>query len=453
MTPRTVLVVDDESFVRDSLLALLEAEGCRTLGAATGHEALGILARERVDLVATDLQMPDGDGMELLEEVRATDPDLPVLVLTGVGTVPDAVRAMKAGAADFIQKPVDPDQFVHLVTRAIDRRRLLSEVRHLRHEVRDLRGPEEMVGDSPAMREIRAAIDRVAPSDATVLVTGESGTGKELVARAIHTRSPRAAAPFVRVNCAAIPEPLFESELFGHRRGAFTGATEDRTGRFAEATGGTLFLDEIGTLHAGLQAKLLRVLESGEYQVIGDSRTRLADVRVVAVTNEDLEARVEEGGFRSDLYYRLAIFPIRVPPLREHRGDIAALAGHFLARLGHREPLGEEALAALRGYGWPGNVRELRNIIERATLLAGEDRLDGALFRRILGPPTGDRAAVEDALGADLRIKPRTEALERTLIIEALAQTEGRKREAADLLGIDPRNLAYHLRKHGLGES
>jgi len=453
MSARTVLVVDDEEFVRDSLVALLEAEGFRVLAAGSGAEALALLARERVDAVATDLQMPSGDGLQLLSGALAADPDLPIVILTGVGTVPDAVAAMRAGAADFIQKPVEPAQFIHVVERAIERRDLVSEVRHLRHAVRDLRGPSEMVGESEAIRRVRAAIERVAPSDATVLVTGESGTGKELVARAIHARSARAAAPLVRLNCAAIPESLFESELFGHRRGAFTGATEDRAGRFAEASGGTLVLDEIGTLRPGLQAKLLRVLETGEVQVIGEARSRIVDVRVIAVTNEELAARVEEGAFRADLYYRLAIFPIEVPPLRERKEDIAPLSRHFLARAGRETELDAAGIATLRAYDWPGNVRELRNILERATILAGPDRIDADLLARVLGTAGArSRAAAVAPDPDDLRIRTRTEALERELIAQALARSSGRKREAAELLGIDPRNLAYHLRKHGLIE-
>jgi transcriptional regulator with GAF, ATPase, and Fis domain len=267
------------------------------------------------------------------------------------------------------------------------------------------------------------------------------------------------------MNCAAIPETLFESELFGHRRGAFTGAAEDRVGRFAEASGGTLVLDEIGTIRPGLQAKLLRVLESGEFQVVGESRSRVADVRVIAVTNEDLEARVREGAFRADLFYRLNIFPIRVPPLRERKEDIAPLARHFLARTGRGRAaagardaeISPETLEVLVGYDWPGNVRELRNVIERAGILAGAEKLSAALFRRILGPSSAPRAGAPPAPAATaeetLHIRTRVEALERDLIRQALAVSEGRKREAAEMLGIDPRNLAYYIRKHGLGDS
>lgn len=459
MTPRTVLIVDDEPFVRESLVALLEAEGFRTWTAADRAGALDVLGREPVDAVVSDLQMPGGDGVDVLEAAREVDPAIPVVLITGVGTVEDAVRAMKAGAVDFLRKPVEPEQFVHVVSRAIERRDLLSEVERLRNTVEDLRGPDEMVGASAAIGEVRDAIARVAPSDATVLVTGESGTGKNLVARAIHRASDRADGPLVAVNCAAIPESLFESELFGHRRGAFTGAAEDRAGRFAEAHGGTLVLDEIGTLRPALQAKLLGVLESGEYQVIGDARTRVADVRVIAVTNEDLPARVEEGAFRSDLYYRLAIFPIDVPPLRDRREDIAPLAAHFLRAWGRAETLDDAALGVLGGYDWPGNIRELRNILERSTLLAGPDPVDAERLRRLLGATatvaragaahaTPAESAADDA--ASLHIRERTEALERDLIRTALTRSGGRKKEAAELLGIDPRNLAYHLRKHGI---
>jgi DNA-binding NtrC family response regulator len=454
----TVLVVDDEEFVRESLVNLLECEGFRPVTAGGSAEALEVLRGETVSVVVTDLSMPEGDGIDLLTAIRRQASEVPVIVLTGVGTIGNAVTAMKEGAFDFIQKPFDPEQFVHLLKRAIEHTDLVTEVRYLRHAVRDLRGPTEMVGSSRALGELRALIAQVAASDVTVLVTGESGTGKDLVAAEIHRRSRRAERNMVRVNCAAVTESLFESEFFGHRRGAFTGAISDRPGRFAEAEGGTLVLDEIGTLRPEMQAKLLRVLETGDYQVVGESRTRVADVRVIAVTNEDLAARMASGAFRTDLFYRLNVFPIGVPPLRRRKEDIPELAEHFLRRASTSHQLatrGTPRLAAdaagvLLAYDWPGNVRELRNIMERAAILSG-DRAPGAeLFGKILGTQPAPGGAPADD---NLHLRTRLDALERRLLEEALARSRGRKREAASLLGIDPKNLSYYMKKHSLLEA
>jgi len=453
---RTVLIVDDEEFVRDSLVDLLRSDGYNPIAAGSVKEALRLVDVEPAIAIITDLKMPGGDGMELLQEVRRTRRDIPVIVLTGVGTIDDAVTAMKAGAYDFIQKPVNPDEFSLLVRRATEHQDLMREVSYLRAEVSALRAPSEMIGESEQIGEVRRLAAQVAPTDLTVLISGESGTGKELVAGEIHRRSQRAERNFVRVNCAAITEPLFESEFFGHRRGSFTGAISDRVGRFGEAEGGTLALDEIGVLKPEMQAKLLRVLETGEYQVVGESRTRWADVRIIAITNEDIAARVKEGSFRRDLYYRLNVFPIRVPPLRERRADIPDLAAYFLKRA--RLPLGRpadlegnpfdaDAGAVLLEYPWPGNVRELRNVMERASILAGERLPDAALFSRILGTPA---PSGEDE--NDLNIRRRIDGLERRLIVGALKRAGGRKRDAALLLGVDPKNLGYYLKKHGIAE-
>ena len=457
----TAMVVDDEVFVRDSLVDLLENEGYRTVSAGSASEALKVLAAEAVSVVITDLRMPSGDGLSLLAETKRRMPDVPVILLTGVGTVPDAVLAMKSGAYDFILKPVDPEQFVLLTRRAIEHHNLVSELKYLKSAVKDLRGSNEMVGESAALTLVQALVAQVAPTNATVLITGESGTGKELVAAEVHRQSARAERNFVSVNCAAIPENLFESEFFGHRRGAFTSATSDRLGRFAEAEGGTVTLDEIATLKPDMQAKLLRVLETGEYQVLGESRTRIADVRVIAITNEDLAARVREGVFRKDLYFRLNVFPIEVPPLRQRKEDIPRLADHFLLRargagrpmgqLGEAEALSKEACEVLCAYDWPGNVRELRNVMERASILSRNGVADAMTFRRILAqPPLSEVPGMSD--GEDLHIRRRVDALERRLIEEALARAKGKKREAAVLLGIDAKNIGYYLRKHGMAE-
>jgi DNA-binding NtrC family response regulator len=445
VSPPRILVVDDEDYVRRSLAEVLLAEGLEVLEASSAEEAAGVAAREDLDVVLTDLRLSSADGMWLLEQVRAQDPGLPVVLFTGAGSVADAVQAMKAGAFDFLVKPVDPGALVVLVRRASEHKALLAEVGHLRREVSQLRGPRVLVGSSPAMERVRTAVAQVAPTDATVLIAGETGTGKELVADAIHRASRRAAGPLVELNCAAVPGELFESELFGHRRGAFTGAVGDRRGRFAEAEGGTLVLDEVGTLTPAMQAKLLRVLETGGYQLVGESRTRQADVRVIAVTNEDIEQRVTAGSFRADLYYRLNVFPLELPPLRARKEDLPELARHLLAPI-RRAPgeLEADALGVLAAYDWPGNVRELRNVLERATILAGPDAPpDAELLARLLGadaPPAG----------APSGLRAQLDARERELVAEALTRTEGRRREAAELLGIDPRNLGYYLRKHGI---
>jgi len=453
---RVVLIVDDEDFVRESMVDLLQSEGYRPISAGSAREAMKLIDVEPVTAVITDLRMPGGDGLEVLREVKRIRRDLPVVVLTGVGTIDDAVSAMKAGAFDFIQKPVNPDEFSLLVRRATEHQQLVQEVSYLRAEVSALRASTDLIGESEGIQEVRRLVAQVAPSELTVLITGASGTGKELVAAEIHRQSTRAERNFVRVNCAAITDTLFESEFFGHRRGSFTGAISDRVGRFGEAEGGTLALDEIGVLKPEMQAKLLRVLETGEYQVVGESRTRVADVRVIAITNEALEERVKEGAFRSDLYYRLNVFPISVPPLRERPSDIILLAEYFLKRariaMNRPAPSGDKMLdsgteAMLLDYPWPGNVRELRNIMERASILAGDAAPDGGIFSRILGTP----AAMEED-DQDLNIRRRMDGLEKRLIATALKRAGGRKRDAALLLGVDPKNLGYYIRKHGLAE-
>lgn len=453
-----VLVVDDEDFVRESLVDLLESEGFATVSASSGSRALEALETVKVSVVVSDLRMPGMDGLVLLQAAKRQASELPVILLTGAGTIADAVQAMKAGAFDFIQKPVDPEQFVVLVRKAVEHRDLVSEVKYLRGAVEELRGPTDMIGGSRALSQVRALIAQVAPTDATVLVTGESGVGKELVAAEVHRSSARAKGVLVRVNCAAIPENLFESEFFGHRRGAFTSAISDRAGRFAEAEGGTLALDEIGTLRPDMQAKLLRVLETGEYQVVGESRLRVADVRILSSTNEDLPARVRDGAFRKDLYYRLNVFPIHVPPLRQRREDVPLIAEHFVALFRKRSGkasqtsqirLTKDATELLSAQEWPGNVRELKNVIERACILSSTDPIDASIFRGILASP----ALLETAAEANLHIRRRVDALERELISEALTRCGGKKREAAQLLGIDPKNFGYYLRKQGLSEA
>jgi len=453
----SVLVVDDERFVRESLAEVLEAEGFRVLAAEGARAAVRVLAEESVSAIVTDLKMPAGDGLALLAEAKSREVGVPILVITGHGTVADAVAAMKAGAFDFLQKPVDPDELVLLVRRAVEHHGLVAEVRMLRERMRE-REPGVLVGRSRALATVREGIAQVAGTDACVLIGGESGTGKEVAAAEIHRLSARSAKSLVRVDCAAVSEELFESELFGHKQGAFAGAASDRAGRFAEAEGGTLVLDEVGALKPSMQAKLLRVLESGEYQMLGDPRTRYATARVIATTNQDLAALVQEGTFRADLYYRLDRFPIEMPPLRAHMEDLPEIAEHLLARAQYKERAFEstsrpripaETLEVLASYAWPGNVRELRNVLERALIVAGKGPLAPDLFRGILESAAPSRPLAD---AEDLHLRRNLDAAEKEIVQRALARSAGKKKEAALMLGIDPRNLGYYLRKHKITE-
>ncbi len=423
-----VLVADDDPSFRALLRDILEGEGHTVVEARDGEEALRLARREAFALVLTDRRMPARDGIALLKALRAELPaPPPVVVLTGFGTIPEAVEAVHLGAADYLAKPLESP------------RALLAVVDRL---LAPEAPAEEIVTGDAGLREILALVDRVAPADVPVLVTGESGTGKELVARRIHARSPRAAGPFVAVNAAALPESLAESELFGHERGAFTGADRARAGRFEEANGGTLFLDEIGDLAAPLQAKLLRVLEDGRVRRLGSERDVTVDVRLVAATNRDLAREVEAGRFRRDLFFRLAVVPVALPPLRERRADIPLLARHFAVRLAarHRLPVPEltpEALDALEAHDWPGNVRELRNALERAVVVRGGQAIRGEDVRPAAA--SGTQVLTLDE-----------ETREREAALEALRLSGGNRDAAARRLGISVRTLYYRLRRWGL---
>jgi DNA-binding NtrC family response regulator len=442
-----VLVVEDEAYVRDSLVEILQARGYDVEGTPSVAEALARLARAPVDIVLTDLRMPDADGLELVRRVQASTAEVPVVVLTGHGTVASAVECLKAGASEYILKPADPEALDVALQKALAARALRREVRYLRGTVGETVAP---LGESPAWRRVLAMVEAAAPSEATVLLLGESGTGKELLARLLHRRSPRSSGPFVRVNCAAVPLEMWESEFFGHRKGSFTGATTDRDGRFQLAHGGTLLLDEVGAMPAAGQAKLLRVIQDGEFDRLGDEQPSRVDVRVVAATNSDLQGEVAEGRFRADLYHRLDVVRIAVPPLRERLEDIDLLARRFAdeiaARLGRTAPpLGPETLARFRAYSWPGNVRELRNVIERALILDPEGGLEALDL-----VPAGALAPPAPGREGDLNLRAALGRLEREMLLEALRTAGGVRKEAARRLGVDPRNLAYYLRKHGL---
>jgi len=446
-----VLVVEDEGYVRSSLGELLGQRGFDVDLSGSVADALASLARTPVDVVLTDLRMPGADGLDLVRKMQAAYPHVAVVVLTGQGTIASAVECIKAGASDYILKPADPDALEVGLERALRARALQREVEYLRG--REGTGDDLPVGVSPAWTEVMETVRSVAGSDATVLLLGESGTGKELVARLIHRQGRRSKGPYVRVNCAAIPLEMWESEFFGHRRGSFTGAVADREGRFLLAHRGTLFMDEIGDMPLQAQAKILRVLQDGEFDRVGDERPTRVDVRVVAATNSDIDALVADRRFRQDLFYRLNVVRIELPPLRDRKEDIPLLAGRFTrevsARLGRPAPgITREVLADLMAYSWPGNVRELRNVIERALILDPGPDLASLDLPPVAGLAATPAAAAPD--DDDLNIRSVVARREKEVVIEALRRSRGVRKEASRLLGIDQRNLAYYLRKHGI---
>jgi two-component system NtrC family response regulator len=446
-----LVIVDDDASQRDLLAGFFRDLGAEVREAAGGKEALELVERDVPEAVITDMRMPGMDGRALLAELRQRYPELPVLLATAYGTVQDAVACLKEGATDYLLKPLELDEVEHVVRRALEDRRLRREVAALRTRLGEIDAIPGIVTAGGAMNEVLSTISRVAPSGVSVLVTGESGTGKEMVARAIHAASPRAEGPFAAINGAALSPTLLESELFGHERGAFTGADRARAGRLEAASGGTLFLDEIGDLPADVQVKLLRVLQERSVERVGSTRSIPVDVRVVAATHRDLPGMVKEGTFREDLFYRLAVVIVELPPLRRRRADIPLLVDHFIAR--HRETIGSEARAFSREamdllvrYDYPGNVRELENVVQRALVLArGEivrtDDLPPALLASD-STESGTAAALESG-----SLPERVAALERQAIEEALELEGGNQSRAARRLGISERALRYKLAK------
>ena len=451
-SPAHILLVEDDRELRDQLTQALTGQGHHISSVGDLPGALETLHQQGFQLVITDLSMPGGSGLEVVAYVQEHWPHTPVMVVSGAGSLKDAVEAMRRGAFDFHEKPLNLEHFLHTVERALEKATLHKAFDYLRHEQPYIYRLENILAHSPAMLQVLEQVNRVAPTDITVLLTGETGTGKSLIAGAIHANSPRAGHTLVTVNCAALTETLLESELFGHEKGAFTGAHKYRTGRFEQAHGGSLFLDEVGDMSPATQAKVLRAIEDKEVQRVGGSRVIKVDVRIMAATNVDLERAVQEGRFRGDLFYRLNITPIYIPALRQRHEDLLPLAEMFLWRICHEskrplKPLSASARQALTSHTWPGNIRELRNVIERAVLFANGPEITPQDLG--LGGPALSQAAAAPAPGPGLPA-PQTldlEALEQWAILTALERSEWVQSRAAELLGISPRALSYKLDK------
>jgi DNA-binding NtrC family response regulator len=459
-----VCIIDDELSVRESLSDLLESMGLKARAFASADEFLTKSSSEVPSCLVLDIQLPGISGLDLQQQLRNGDTQIPIVFMTGYGDIPTSVRAMKAGAIEFLTKPFRDQDLLTAVNQAIERGRVIDRLKdtsedqlHPEDALRNEPSFSEIVGESAALHQVFREIELVAPSDATVIILGETGTGKELIARAVHQRSRRRDRPLVRVNCTSIPKELFESEFFGHSKGAFTGAIRDRAGRFEVAAGGTLFLDEVGEIPLALQSKLLRVLQEKSYERVGEERTRRADVRIVAATNRDLEKEVAAGRFRGDLYYRLNVFPLKIAPLRERRGDIPLLAAFFVnlaaKELGCSKPsLTPAGIEALQNYDWPGNIRELRNVIERAVISA----LGGALEFDLLGngpDPTLCKRADFNQAEPEYLTEQEIRRRERANVFAVLQKTSWRIKGpngAAELLGVNPSTLISRIEKMGL---
>ena len=448
MTEQTrVLVVDDDSAILDACYQVLARQEYGTSLAEDGEKGLALLRQEAYDLVILDLKLPKVDGMDVLKTIREENRETPVIIITGYPTVETAIDAMKLGAFDYLVKPFSPEELRVVVKKALANRKLVLENMCLRKELESKGEFELVVGDSPPMKEVLELVEKVSSTDATVLITGESGTGKELIARMTHNFSPRRDRPFVVVDCGALVESLFESELFGHEKGSFTGAVATKHGRFEIATGGTIFLDEISNISLSIQAKLLRVIQRCEVSRIGSSRVIKTDVRILAATNRDLAECVREGTFREDLFYRLNVIPIHIPPLRERKEDIPLLVEHFLKKYNKKakrkvQSVSKPALKALIAYDWPGNVRELENTIERAVVLSKNDIIDpeDLIYHGLLS---------QSAMVPSLDGRPRTLAeIEREYIAGVLELSQGNRSKAAEILGIDRKTLRARIKKY-----
>jgi DNA-binding NtrC family response regulator len=444
-----ILVVDDEANARSALAEILRDEGYGAETAADGFKALGKLEEFAPDVILTDLKMPGLDGIAFMEKARAASPGAVFVVMTAFGTITSAVEAVKKGAENYLTKPLDPTALTAVIERAMEKARLLQETKRLRERLRERNAFGHIVSSDPRMAAVLDLVGQVGPSKASVLITGESGTGKELIAEAIHLASPRAKMPFVRLHCAALAESLLESELFGHERGAFTGAVARREGRFKQADGGTLLLDEIGEIPHGTQVKLLRFLQERTFERVGGNETIKVDVRVIAATNRDLKVEMAKGAFREDLFYRLNVVTVDLPPLRERRADIAALASFFLLRYaaenGKRiETISDAALEALVSYAWPGNVRELENVIERAVVLGDSGQIEARHLPASL-VPSNEGEAMPAIPGSTIY------EIERYAIFKTLEACGGSTSKAATVLGVSPRKIQYKLHEYAGG--
>ncbi len=442
----TVLVVDDEAAIRESLRMILEYEGYRVEEASGGPAALARVADRTPDAVLLDIKMPEMDGLQVLAAFRERGYDMPVLIITGHGDVGTAVEATRAGAFDFFEKPLQRERVLLSLRNAVDAYRLQAENRTLRHE------PDDLIGASPALRRLRETIERAAPTPATVLITGESGTGKELVARAIHDGSPRRDRAFVQVNCAAIPDELIESELFGHEKGSFTGAVRKQAGKFVVADGGTIFLDEIGDMSPRTQAKVLRVLQNGEVEPVGAERVVRVDVRVVAATNRDLEQEIEDGNFREDLFYRLNVVPVRTPPLRERLEDVPLLVDYFVRRYANAnnyraKDFAADAMAQLKALPWKGNIRELKNLVERLLILTPGETVTKQDILSITG---GDRQDLSGALTAVGTLREFREVSERLFLLHKLEENEWNVTQTAQAVDTPRSNLYKKMEQYDI---
>jgi DNA-binding NtrC family response regulator len=441
-------------------LRILAGDGRTVEGVASGPEALRKIEDSHFDVLILDIMMPKMSGLEVLQRVKETHPDIDVIMITGLSEIETAVKAMKLGALDYLPKPFDPDELTRVIERALERRRLLQENLSLKNEVSSKYRLQNIIGSSPAMQSVYRLVAQCAPTNSTVLITGESGTGKELIARAIHFNSLRKDKPFVAVDCNSLTETLLESELFGHVKGSFTGAVANKKGMFEVAEGGTLFLDEIGNVSTSTQAKLLRVLQEREFRAVGDTRTQVANIRLLCATNKDLKVMVEAGTFRDDLFYRINVFPIRMPALRERRDDIPALAFHFLS--GFREELGKDlseisgdAMSALTNHAWPGNVRELENTIHRAMILASDKSIRRAHLAGIAGVE-GQRDAGVPRTGEELKQLKKAareksvEEIERQFVLEALKRNEWNVTRSAEDTGMQRANFQALMKKYDI---
>ncbi len=455
----TILIVDDEPNYLIVLEELLEDEGFQVFTANNGEDALQVSKESDLDLVLTDMQMPGMGGMELLEQIKRHSPELPVIMMTAFGEVDKAVAAMQAGSFNFLTKPFKNDELLANINKAIEHHSVLRENIRLRSEVKQRCDFAGMVGKNRAMQEIYSLIEKVSPTPTSVLITGESGTGKELIARAIHCNSNREDGPFISVNCAALPDSLLESELFGHEKGAFTGAVSLRKGRFERADGGTLFLDEIGEMPLALQAKLLRIIQEKTFERVGGSTELSVDVRIIAATNKELKEEVEQGNFREDLYYRLNVLNIHVPPLRERMDDIPLLALHFVDKFAKQlnKPgliISEESISFLSSLPWEGNIRELENTIERASILCNNNKIEPEDVQPdTISPNQPELDAhfnIDEIFKPDIRLPDILNALEKKMIVRAMEQSNYIQTKAANSLGITKSLLQYKMKKFGI---